>query len=86
MGPQVSWFLCETSSVLVLVWVQYYTDFSIGGRYMDRWVDGELRLALLLFDLPRKCLGFNVGPPSILDLVWESKCLIFSVGSLMYWF
>ena len=27
-------------SVLFLVWGHYYTDFSIGGRDMGRWVEG----------------------------------------------
>ena len=33
-----------------------------------------------MFGLPRKCLGFSVGPPSVLVLVWSPKCLGFSVG------
>ena len=43
-----------------------------------------------------KCLGFSVGPPSVLVSVWDPqvswfqcgtpKCLVFSGVSLLYWF
>ena len=35
--------------------------------------------------LPRKCLGFSVGPPSVLVLMWSQNYLSFSVWSLLYW-
>ena len=48
--PKVSRFWCgpaecygfsvEPPSALFLAWVQYYTDFSIGGPDMDRGVEG----------------------------------------------
>ena len=47
---------------------------------MDRRVDKELGEALLLlFDLPRMCLHFSAGPPSMLVLVWEPQYLGYSV-------
>ena len=72
-------------SVLVLVWGQYYTGFSIGEATRIR-VGVGIRPYCTGVGLPHKCLGFSVGPPSILLLVWNRKCLAFSVVSLLYWF
>ena len=41
--------------------------------------------ALILFDLPSKYIGFSVGPRSILFLVWNPKCLVYIVGSTLFW-
>ena len=35
--------------------------------------------------LPRKCLGFSVGPRSVLALMWSQNYPSFSVWSLLYW-
>ena len=65
----MSWFYVEPKC-LSYVWGHDYIGLSIAGGDMDLRVEGGWVRALLLLFLPRKCLGFSVGPLSVLVSVW----------------
>ena len=54
---------------------------------MDRLVEGGgWVLPVPAVPLPRKCLGFCVGPPSVLVLVLDPGVLVLVWEPLLYWF
>ena len=85
-------FFCS-ASVLVLVWspssvlVSVWSPKCLGFVWVNvilvlvqweaTWIRGDWDRARLLFGLPRKCIGFSVGPLSVLFSVWSPKCIDF---------